>query len=80
MPPSGDRLCNALHPKRARKIVAATSRHHQHWQLQPHQIAQVPMNGAISAEDENGIEDARVCRHTEYEAGSISLKRIQIFR
>ena len=54
----------------ARKIIPAAAGHNQHGQSQPHQIRQIAVRGAISAEDQNGVRGVRVDGHAAEPGGS----------
>ena len=44
-----------LQPKRAGKIVAASPRDHEHRDFQLREIAQIMVDGSVSAQDDRGI-------------------------
>jgi hypothetical protein len=62
----------------AGKIVAATSRHNQHRQLQSHQLAEMPMDSTVAAKDENCVETCRFSGDSELKTGSVLLETSQV--
>ena len=67
--------------QRAGKVVAATRWDDQHRKLQPHQCCQVAVNGAVPAEDEDGVGVAgRARKAVEPPRRRSRLKLLQVSR
>jgi hypothetical protein len=53
--PDAERISHRVETQGAGKIISTACRDDQHWKLQTDQRGQVPVNGAVSTKNQNGV-------------------------